>query len=105
MVCLNVGVKTYDSFVGAWPDREAAGGEDAEFASVVGDVRKIIVSNQNLQFTRRNSEQLTGDLVEAVTALTNGPGAKDIAISGSVSIVRQLLAAGRSDRGRHRSLP
>ena len=97
MVCLNVGVKTYDSFVGAWPDREAAGGEDAEFASVVGDVRKIIVSNQNLQFTRRNSEQLKGELVEAVTELKNEPGATDIAISGSVSLVRRLLAAGLLD--------
>ncbi|MEU6208239.1 dihydrofolate reductase, partial [Micromonospora musae] len=26
------GRKTYDSFAGAWPQREAAGGEDADFA-------------------------------------------------------------------------
>jgi dihydrofolate reductase len=90
------GRKTYDSFAGAWPEREAAGGEDAGFAKTLGDVRKIVVSNQKLDFTWRNSEQLEGDLVEAVTALKNEPGG-NIALSGSVSVVRQLLAAGLLD--------
>jgi dihydrofolate reductase len=92
-----LGRKTYDSFAGAWPDREAAGGEDAAMAKALGDARKIVVSNQHLEFTWRNSEQLRGDLVKAVTALKNEPGATDIAVSGSVSIVRQLLAAGLLD--------
>ena len=35
---------TYDSFAGAWPDREAAGGEDAAFAKQLGDMRKIVAS-------------------------------------------------------------
>jgi dihydrofolate reductase len=94
---LLLGRKTYDSFAGAWPDREAAGEEDASLAKVLGDQRKIVVSNQDLQFTWRNSEQLKGDLVEAVTALKNEPGAADIAMSGSVSVVRQLLGAGLVD--------
>jgi dihydrofolate reductase len=94
---LLLGRKTYDSFAGAWPDREAAGGEDAGMAKALGDARKIVVSNQDLRFTWRNSEQLRGDLVKAVTALKNEPGATDIAMSGSVSIVRQLLAAGLLD--------
>jgi dihydrofolate reductase len=94
---LLLGRKTYDSFAGAWPDREAAGGEDAAMGKALGDARKIVVSNQNLQFTWRNTEQLQGDLVEAVTALKNEPGATDIAMSGSVSIVRRLLAAGLLD--------
>ncbi|MBB5866898.1 dihydrofolate reductase [Allocatelliglobosispora scoriae] len=92
-----LGRKTYDSFAGAWPDREAAGGEDAHFAAKLGDARKIVVSNQRLDFTWRNSEQLRGDFVEAVTALKNEPGDSAIAMSGSVSIVRQLLAAGLLD--------
>jgi dihydrofolate reductase len=92
-----LGRKTYDSFAGAWPEREAAGGEDAEFAKWLGDARKVVVSNQNLEFTWRNSEQLKGDLVEAVAALKNEPGDMHIAISGSISIVRQLLAAGLVD--------
>jgi dihydrofolate reductase len=91
------GRKTYDSFAGAWPEREAAGGEDAGMAKALGDARKIVVSNQRLQFTWRNSEQLEGDLVEAVAALKNEPGDRAIAMSGSVSVVRQLLAAGLLD--------
>jgi dihydrofolate reductase len=93
-----LGRKTYDSFAGAWPERETAGGDDAGMAKALGDARKIVASNhQQLQFTWRNSEQLTGDLVEAVTALKNEPGDTNIAMSGSVSIVRQLLAAGVLD--------
>jgi dihydrofolate reductase len=91
------GRKTYDSFAGAWPERETAGGEDAAFAKVIGDARKIVVSRQQLQLTWRNSEQLRGEFVEAVTALKNEPGTGVIAMSGSVSVVRQLLAAGLLD--------
>jgi dihydrofolate reductase len=94
---LLLGRKTYDSFAGAWPEREVAGEEDADMGKALGDARKIVVSNQNLQFTWRNSEQLKGDLVEFVTALKNEPGETNIAMSGSVSIVRQLLAAGLLD--------
>jgi dihydrofolate reductase len=90
------GRKTYDSFAGAWPEREEAGEEDAGLAKALGDVRKIVVSNQKLEFDWRNSEQLEGDLVEAVTALKNEPG-ENIGLSGSVSVVRQLLAAGLLD--------
>jgi dihydrofolate reductase len=90
------GRKTYDSFAGAWPEREAAGEEDAGFAKKLGDARKIVVSTRKLEFTWRNSEQLQGDFVEAVTALKNEPGG-NIALSGSISVVRQLLAAGLLD--------
>ena len=91
------GRKTYDSFAGAWPEREAVGEEDADFAKTLGDARKIVVSNQKLEFTWRNSEQLQGDLIDAVTALKNEPGDGTIGMSGSVSVVRQLLAAGLLD--------
>jgi dihydrofolate reductase len=94
---LILGRKTYDSFAEAWPGREAAGEEDAGMAKALGDARKVVVSNQQLEFTWRNSELLKGDLVEAVTALKEEPGATDIAMSGSVSVVRQLLAAGLID--------
>jgi dihydrofolate reductase len=94
---LLLGRRTYDDHAGAWPDREAAGDEDAEFAKALGDMRKIVVSHQRLDLTWRNSEQLEGDLVEAVTALKQEPGDGSIAMSGSVSVVRQLLAAGLLD--------
>jgi dihydrofolate reductase len=84
---------TYDSFSGAWPAREAAGEQDAAFAKKLGDMRKIVVSHQLLAFTWRHSEQLQGDVVEGVTTLKNDPSIRRIALSGSVSVVRQLLAA------------
>jgi dihydrofolate reductase len=92
-----LGRKTYDSFAGAWPERETAGGEDAPFAKKLGDARKIVVSNQKLEFTWRNSEQLQGDLIEGARALKAEAGSGNIGMSGSVSIVRQLLAAGLRD--------
>ena len=92
-----LGRRTYDTFAGAWPVREAEGGEDAPFAKALGDARKIVVSRQRLQFHWRNSEQLQGGLIPAVQALKNEPGSTAIAMSGSVSIVRQLLAAGLLD--------
>jgi len=88
---------TYDSFAGAWPGREEAGEEDAAFAKELGDVRKIVVSRSPLQFSWRNSEQLDGELVEAVAALKQDPSIRAIALSGSVSVVRQLLDAGLLD--------
>src|SRR3954471_24960390 len=91
-----IGRVTYDSFAGAWPGREEAGEEDAGFAKQLGDMRKVVVSRQRRDFTWRNSEQLQGDFVEAVTALKEGPGG-DIGMSGSPSIVRQLLEAGLLD--------
>jgi dihydrofolate reductase len=93
---LLLGRVTYDSFAGAWPERETAGEEDADMAKSLGDSRKIVVSRQALEFTWRNTELLAGDLVDAVTALKNEPGGT-IAMSGSVSVVRQLLAAGLLD--------
>lgn len=93
---LLLGRKTYDGFAGAWPEREAAGGEDASFAKVLGDARKVVVSHQDLEFTWRNSELLQGELIEGVTALKQEPGG-DIGMSGSVSVVLQLLDAGLLD--------
>jgi dihydrofolate reductase len=94
---LLLGRKTYDDHAAAWPDREAEGGEDADFAKLLGDARKIVVSRQRPELTWRNSEHLQGDLVEAVSALKSQPGDRNIATSGSISVVRQLLAAGLLD--------
>ncbi|MFB6613839.1 dihydrofolate reductase family protein [Streptomyces sp. NPDC056367] len=94
---LLLGRRTYDSFAGAWPGREAAGGEDAPFAKVLGDARKIVVSNRPLEPAWRNTERVEGDLAGTVAALKNGPGTGRIWTSGSVSVVRQLMAAGQLD--------
>ncbi|GEM32361.1 dihydrofolate reductase [Nocardia neocaledoniensis NBRC 108232] len=94
---LLLGRGTYEGFAGAWPDREADGGPDAGFAKKLGDARKLVVTHQeNPELSWRNSERLDGELTEAAAALRNEDGG-DIAISGSVSVVRQLLAAGLLD--------
>src|SRR5215218_8638932 len=88
---------TYDSFAGAWPEREAAAEADAVMAKQLGDTRKIVASRSPMTFTWRNSEQLSGDLVEAATALKDDPSIHRIALSGSTSVTRQLLDAGLVD--------
>ena len=94
---LLIGRGTYESFAGAWPDREAAGGEDAPFAKQIGDMRKVVVSRQALDFTWRNSELIDGELVDAVRALKADAGVRGILIPGSITVVQQLLAAGLVD--------
>lgn len=89
---------TYDSFAGAWPDRESAGGPDAPFAKRLGDMRKIVATRRDADLGWRNAERLEGELVETVTGLKQELGSDSrIIMSGSVSIVRQLLAAGLVD--------
>ncbi|MFI6273027.1 dihydrofolate reductase family protein [Micromonospora zamorensis] len=94
---LLIGRETYDSFAGAWPDREAAGGDDASFAKQLGDVRKVVVSRQSLDLSWRNSELIQGDLLDAVASLKADAGVRGILIPGSISVVQQLLAAGLVD--------
>ena len=94
---LLIGRETYDSFAGAWPDRETAGEADAPLAKQLGDMRKVVASRTSPEFTWRNSELVDGDLVEAVAALKADPAIKGILIPGSISVVQQLLAAGLVD--------
>ena len=94
---LLIGRETYDSFAGAWPEREAGGGDDAPFAKQLGDMRKVVVSRQPLEFSWRNSELVDGDLVDAVRALKADAGVRGVLIPGSISVVQQLLAAGVVD--------
>jgi dihydrofolate reductase len=94
---LLIGRATYDSFAGAWPDRETAGGDDAPMAKHLGDLRKVVVSRQPLEFSWRNSEVIDGDLLEATAALKANADIRGILIPGSISVVQQLLAAGLVD--------
>lgn len=94
---LLLGRVTYDSFAGAWPDREAAGGEDAEFARRLGDTRKVVATRGTQDLGWRNAERVEGDLVASVAALKEQPGVGKVVVPGSVSVVRQLLAAGLLD--------
>jgi dihydrofolate reductase len=94
---LLIGRVTYDSFAGAWPGREDAGEEDATFARQLGDTRKLVATRGTADLGWRNAERVEGDLVAAVTALKAEPGIGKILVPGSLSVVRQLLAAGLLD--------
>ena len=104
------GRKTYDSFAEAWPEREAGGGEDAPFAKKLGDARKIVASNQQLEFHWRNSEQLDGDLVKAVDQAEERAGRlrhhhQWVGVDRSPVVgcrtARRVALAGASDRYAH----
>ena len=93
---LLLGRVTYDSFAGAWPERESAGEVDADFARQLGDVRKVVATRGTEQLGWRNAEP-AGDLLGAIAALRAEAGVEMILVPGSISIVRQLLAAGELD--------
>ena len=94
---LVLGRVTYDIFAGAWPEREAARGEDAGFAAQLGDTRKLVATRGEQDLGWRNVEAVRGDLAGAVKALASEPGIDKILVPGSISVVRQLLAAGLLD--------
>jgi dihydrofolate reductase len=93
---LVLGRVTYDSFAGAWPERETAGEVDAPFAKRLGDMRKLVATRGDQDLGWRNVER-TDDLIAAVTALRDEPGVERVLVAGSISVVRQLIAAGQLD--------
>lgn len=93
---LLLGRITYDSFAGAWPDREAAGGADAEFAKQLGDLRKLVVTRGSQPLGWRNAEPVA-DLIATVVRLRAEADLGTVLIPGSISIVRELLSLGELD--------
>ncbi len=93
---LVLGRVTYDSFAGAWPDREAAGEVDAPFAKRLGEMRKVVATHGDQELGWRNVER-TDDLLATVAALREEPGVERVLVAGSISVVRQLIDAGQLD--------
>lgn len=93
---LVLGRTTYDSFAGAWPARETAGDVDASFAKQLGDLRKVVATHDTGDLGWRNVEA-TGDVLARVSSLRSEPGVSKVLVAGSLSIVRQLLAADELD--------
>lgn len=92
---LILGRVTYESFAGAWPDREAAGGEDAGFAKELGDLRKVVATRGTQELGWRAVER-TNDVVAAAQALRE-EGVEKVLVAGSITIVRALIDAGQLD--------
>jgi dihydrofolate reductase len=89
-----IGRVTYDSFAGAWPEREAAGEVDAGFAKQLGDTRKVVVTrDRGRDLGWRNAAPLDGELVDVVGRLRADPALTKVLVPGSISVVRELLDA------------
>jgi len=88
-----LGRVSYEEWASYWPNA----GEDDPFAAFINPIEKLVVSRTLTgDLAWQNSRLLGGDLLEEVAALRAGDGG-DIAVNGSVSIVRQLLFAGLLD--------
>jgi dihydrofolate reductase len=84
-----LGRKTYQMFASYWPNVSA----EEEMAAQMNDTQKLVVSSTLDKVDEwQNSTLLTGDPIEALTALKQEPG-KNLNTVGSVSLVRSLLRA------------
>jgi dihydrofolate reductase len=81
---LLIGRRTYESFAGAWPQR------DGEFADKFNTMPKYVVSSTLTDPQWTNSHVLGGDLLEEITKLKGEVGG-DIVVHGSASLAQGLL--------------
>jgi dihydrofolate reductase len=87
-----LGRVTYEAFAGAFAGAPA---EDPIVAQM-NRLQKVVVSSTLSDPTWENSTVLAGDVVDGVRELKARPGA-DILVTGSITLVRGLLAAGLVD--------
>jgi dihydrofolate reductase len=88
-----LGRKTYEEWAAYWPDKTA---EDDAFAPYINQIPKYVVSKTLSSVEWANSSLVSGDLVEAIGELKARPG-KEIAVSGSITLVGSLLRQGLLD--------
>lgn len=88
-----LGRVTYQEWADYWPNHT---GEDVEFADYLNNTQKYVVSNTLETAGWQNSTLVKGDLVEEITRLKQQPG-KNIAMSGSGTLVRSLVHHGLLD--------
>jgi dihydrofolate reductase len=87
-----LGRTTYEEWAGYWPDAQDP------FAQFINPVPKHVASTTlkgPLEWS--NSTLIEGDLLDFVRALKETDG-QDIAVNGSISVVRQLFLGGLMDR-------
>lgn len=87
---LLIGRVTYESFAGAWPDR------DGPFADRMNEMPKLLASTTVTTPAWNNTRVLEGDVVTAVRAEKEGDGGP-ILVNGSCTLVHTLLGAGLVD--------
>jgi dihydrofolate reductase len=89
-----LGRRTYEQWVGYWPGKTAA---DDPFAGFINTVPKYVVSQTLTEpLTWEGATLVSGDTAAAIRTLKEQPG-KNIAISGSITLVESLLTQGLLD--------
>jgi len=96
-----LGRRTYQAWASYWPGKTSA---DDPFAEYINTVPKVVVSNTLTSLDWKFSTLMRGDLVAELSRLKAQPG-KNIAISGSVTLVRSLLKLGLLDELRLQVYP
>jgi dihydrofolate reductase len=88
-----LGGVTYREWSGYWPNA----GDGDEFGRFINPVDKHVATRTMTgPLEWRNARPIDRDLLDFVAALKDGPGG-EIAVCGSISVVRQLLFAGLLD--------
>ena len=83
---LLIGRRTYESFAGAWPEREGP------FADKFNSMPKYVVSSTLADPEWNNTSVITGDVVEEVAELKQQVDG-DIQVPGSIQLVQELIEA------------
>jgi len=87
-----LGRRTYEGFAAFWPNQ----GSDVPAADQMNATPKLVASTTLTSVDWQNSTLIKGDVAEELTRLKQGPG-KDIAVTGSSTLVRSLLRDGVLD--------
>lgn len=88
-----LGRVTYESFAGAWPNRQG------EFADKINAAQKYVVTSTLDELEWENSTKIEGDAVEGVRKLKES-GDGPILLAGSCQLVHALHEAGLIDEYR-----
>ncbi|HEY7488987.1 MAG TPA: dihydrofolate reductase family protein [Streptosporangiaceae bacterium] len=90
---LLLGRVTYEEFAAAWPDRTE---EPDEMVDFMNNTPKVVVSTTLDKVEWKNSTLIKGNVFEEIRKLKEQPGG-DIGTTGSVTLIRSLLAEGLID--------
>ncbi|MFI7233310.1 dihydrofolate reductase family protein [Nonomuraea angiospora] len=85
-----LGRRTYEEHAGYWPTATGV------LADRMNDLHKVVFSATLPALEWRNSTLVGGDAIKEITRLRREPG-KDIVVTGSVTLVQELLRAGLLD--------
>jgi dihydrofolate reductase len=88
-----LGRRTYEEWAAFWPTQSA---DENPMAGVINGLPKYVASTTLEELYWNNATLLDGDAAGAVARLKDEPG-KNIAISGSATLIRSLLKEGLVD--------